>query len=268
MGTFGLSWKYQYTYVTPQNEAEITRALQKTLALKYDVAAQIKAIRSPRNVAGFIRDFSRFQYWRFISHPRVLLKDPIALFSASWLARKFNMDVVVLIRHPAAFASSYKRIKEPNRFSDLLNQRELMEDLLYPFREEIARYAHAHVDLIDQAILLWKITFYMIRKYHHEHPEWFFHRHEDLALDPQRQFRILFNQLGVPFTEKIQKTIVKMNGRSNPVEAPPGQLHCLKRNSREVVKIWKYRLTRQEIVRIREATEELASVFYSPESWN
>ena len=59
-----------------------------------------------------------------------------------------------------------------------------------------------------------------------------------------------------------------MNGRSNPVEAPPGQLHCLKRNSREVVKIWKYRLTRQEIVRIREATEELASVFYSPESWN
>ncbi len=267
MGTFGLHWQYQYTYVTPANEEPIARALRKTLALKYDVLAQIRAIRSPRNIAGFIRDFTRFQYGRFIRHPRVLLKDPIALFSAAWLAEKFKMDVVVMIRHPAAFASSYKRIQEPNRFADLLRQKELMRDLLYPFEDEIARYANRPVDLIDQAILLWKITFHMIQKYRREHSEWFFHRHEDLALNPQHQFKILFSQLGVPFTEKIERTIIKMNGRSNPVEAPAGQLHCLKRNSREVVKIWKYRLTREEIKRIRQATEELASAYYSPESW-
>jgi hypothetical protein len=41
---------------------------------------------------------------------RPLMKDPIAFFSAEWLARTFGMDVVVLVRHPAALAGSLKRL--------------------------------------------------------------------------------------------------------------------------------------------------------------
>ena len=39
---------------------------------------------------------------------RPLLKDPIAIMSCEWLAETFNMDVIVVIRHPAAFVASLK----------------------------------------------------------------------------------------------------------------------------------------------------------------
>ncbi len=40
---------------------------------------------------------------------RPLIKDPIGLFSYKWLVSKFDMDVLVLIKHPAAFVSSLKK---------------------------------------------------------------------------------------------------------------------------------------------------------------
>ncbi len=59
-----------------------------------------------------------------------LVKDPIALFSAEWLAATFDMRVLVMIRHPAAFAASIRRRGWRHRFADFLEQPLLMRDLL------------------------------------------------------------------------------------------------------------------------------------------
>jgi len=272
MGTFGYHWQYQYTYITEENEADIARTLQNTLNLKYDIWAQIKSIRCPRNVAGFIRDFVKFNYWRYISHPRVLLKDPIAIFSAPWLAKTFHMDVIVLIRHPAAFAWSYKRIREPNRFADFCAQKKLMNDLLYPFEKEIFEFQHNKHDLIDEAILMWRIVYSVVDKFRQEHPQWIFKRHEDFSLRPVEEFRDIFSRLGLNFSSRIQKAIQKTTNSSNPTEAPNGVLHSLRRNRRrnrrKNIMTWHKRLTAEEIRRIRNGTEDIAPLFYSDESWS
>ena len=39
-----------------------------------------------------------------------LLKDPIACMSSEYLHREFEMDVVIIIRHPAAFVSSLQKM--------------------------------------------------------------------------------------------------------------------------------------------------------------
>jgi hypothetical protein len=42
------------------------------------------------------------------STARTVIKDPIAIMSAEWMYENFDLDIIVLIRHPAAFVSSLK----------------------------------------------------------------------------------------------------------------------------------------------------------------
>ena len=51
------------------------------------------------------------QYWLPpLRGGRLVIKDPISALSSDWLARNFALEVVVLVRHPAAFAASLKRL--------------------------------------------------------------------------------------------------------------------------------------------------------------
>jgi len=85
---------------------------------------------------------------------RPLIKDPIALFSAGWLYKRYNVQPIVMIRHPAAFCGSLKVANWPHPFSHFLEQPLLMETHLYPFKEEIERFAAEEMDIVDQAVLL------------------------------------------------------------------------------------------------------------------
>jgi len=267
IGTCNIQWEHWYSYVTEENEKIVFDALQATFAFRYNTLKQILAIRKPRNVAGFVRNFSRFHYWRYLHHPRPLMKDPIALFSAEWLAKRFNMDVIVLIRHPAAFAWSYKRINETNRLSCLLKQETLMKNLLYPFEREIRNLSGDEHDLIGQAILMWRINYYVVDNYRKNHPEWIFKKHEDLSLNPIEEFHDIFSRLSLDYTRAVQKKIVAFTNPSNPVEAPGGALHQLRRNSKENISLWKKRLAPSEISRIREGTFDICKLYYSDDIW-
>ena len=78
------------------------------------------------------------------------MKAPLGVFSAGWLASTFDLDVVILIRHPAAVAHSYKRLQWRHPFSDFLRQPKLMEEHLSSFAPQIERYARTEQNLVDQ----------------------------------------------------------------------------------------------------------------------
>src|SRR6185369_11076039 len=109
------------------------------------------------------------EYQFFLKHrrqgSRPLLKDPLALFSAEWLADRFNMDVVIMIRHPAAFVSSIKKLNWTHPFSHFLEQPLLMETVLSPFTAEIKEHASKEYSITDQAILLWRLLHYVTMNY-------------------------------------------------------------------------------------------------------
>ena len=128
-----------------------------------------------------------------------MLKDPIALFSSEWLASRFGMDVAVLIRHPAAFTASVKRLHLRHPFDHFLAQPLLMQDWLEPFAGEIERFAAAEQDIVDQGILLWLILHHAIAGFQERHPEWLFVRLEDLS-NPVPEFRQVFADLDLELT--------------------------------------------------------------------
>ena len=66
-----------------------------------------------------------------------IFKDPIALLSAEWLARRYGLRVLVMLRHPAGFVGSVKRHGWRFDFRNLSEQRGLMEGPLSAFAAQI-----------------------------------------------------------------------------------------------------------------------------------
>ena len=205
-----------------------------------------------------VRDCTSFTSSRVL-HKRPLVKDPIAIFSAEWLASAFNMDVVVLIRHPAAFAGSLKKAKWTHPFRDFSEQPLLMTQHLSNYKEEINRYARNETDVINQAILLWNLIHYMIIKYQKNHNDWIFVRHEDLSEDPKIAFKNIYDKLNIAYSSDIERKLLKFSF-SEDAEG-------LKRDSKSNILSWKDRLTEDEIKRIKNGTSELANTFYPDEYW-
>jgi hypothetical protein len=89
---------YWFTYVTEENASAFRPAIDKTLRFSYSPLAELRAARRPRHLARLVMDGGHFLKYRLL-RCRPLLKDPLALFSAGWLASEYDMDVVLLVRH-------------------------------------------------------------------------------------------------------------------------------------------------------------------------
>ena len=263
----GCPARQYFHYVTEADEPRFLAYLKPIIQLK---ALTLKETADPFCIIRFAGKLGKLagRFMRRGFGGRPLLKDPMALLSAEWLARRYQSDTIVLIRHPAAFASSLKRLNWHFPFGDFLSQQQLMEDFLEPFRKDIERFARTPPDIVTQAILLWRILHGMILRYRLKHPEWTFVRHEDLSARPHEEFAKLFRALGLGFSARAYRTIAEYTDGDNPVEAAEGAVHQLKRDSLGNIWNWTQRLNRDEVLRIRRGTEEVARHFYSAADWS
>jgi hypothetical protein len=264
-GVFRASVKHWYTYINPENESEYVSAFHDLMNLNYHLWDEIHSIRSGKDVLRMIRDFGVF-YHGSMHGARVLLKDPFAVFSLPWFADRLRCQIVVTVRHPAAFASSLKRLNWSFDFSDLLQQPLLMRDYLGPYRREMESVVGG--DIIGQASLLWAIIYQVVRLTRQTNPSIRIVAHESLSLDPLTGFRKLYDELGLDFTSSIGRVVVGSSSSRNPAEIPQKKVHSVQVDSRANLENWKRRLSSAEIARIRERTEDLAGFYYPEVSWN
>jgi hypothetical protein len=264
-GICNAPFEYHFPYVTEKNEVKYIDSIKQTLDYKYHFWQELKSIKSKWQLRRCFRDFIAFKTAK-IKKKRPLFKDPIAFFSAEWLEKRFDFQVVVLIRHPAAFASSIKRLGWSHPFGDFLKQPALVNGPLKTYKSQIADFARHPHDIIDQSILLWNLFYSRVRQYQKAHQDWIFLRHEDISLNPISTFKCLFEKLNLEFTGEIEAFIQDHSDGSNPRESPQGET-ILKMNSKLNVYNWKKRLTSGEIKRIRKGTEAVASFFYPESVW-
>jgi hypothetical protein len=255
-----------FEYVTADDERGWGPALERTLAFGYSWAPGLRAMRSLRDGARTVRDGWRFARSRR-HRARALLKDPLAFFAAPWIADRFDAQVILLVRHPAAFASSLKRLNLTFRFSNWTIQPKLMTEVLGPWADEIWIASKTPPDVIDQAALMWKVIYGVARECQQNFPDWIVRRHEDLSREPLPGFRALFGELGIPLTPKIEDSILASSSPTNPAEAPEGEFLALNRDSRANIWTWKSKLDSREIERLRSVVEESSRHFYSDADW-
>jgi hypothetical protein len=265
-GVMRVPVKHWYTYICPDNEAEYFPAFQETVQFNYHPWEELRALRSLRDVLRMGRDGSTFFRGR-IFHQRALLKDPFAVFSAPWFTQRLGCQVVITVRHPAAFVSSLVRLEWPFEASDLLNQPLLMRDWLAPFRARMEEVLAAPGDIIERSSLLWTMIYYVVNCFRSEFPRFLVIRHEDLSLAPAREFRNLFSFLGIDFTPGIQRAILDSSSAQNPKEVSQKDIYSIYVDSRANLYNWKNRLDSREIERIRELTQEVAHLYYDDSDW-
>lgn len=273
-GICSAKFDHWFTYISQENESYFVDIIDKIIHFLYNFQEEIKAIKSLKDTLRLLRDYSNFYQYR-ISNARPLFKDPIAVFSTEWLAEKFEMDVVVLIRHPAAFVSSYIKKNWYFDFEHLLKQPLLMEKHLYLFEKEIREFTIKEYDPVDQASLLWKLIYHVVAKYRDHHKNWMFIKHEDISLNPIAGFEAIFNHLNLNFSAKIKQTIEEYSSPQNPSETLKNENAFLwltkgnlKRDSKANIFNWQHRLSEEEIYRIRAKTEQVANKFYLDRDWN
>ncbi len=226
-GTFPIRFPHYFHYLCAENGAACAGPIADMLAFRYRPGAELASLRSARDAGRMGRD-----WWRFARSRRrgatPLVKDPIALLSPrnGWPAT-FDMRVLVMIRHPAAFAASIRRRGWRHRFADFLEQPLLMRDLLDPYEDEIVAASERPPAILDEAILLWNILYGTVAGLQERHPEWAFARHEDVAREPVARFRDLYAQLGLGWSDAVEQLVLthpprrtrpRPSGRRDPAQ--------------------------------------------------
>jgi len=263
-GVFRAKVKHWYQYICDENSNDYLPAFNDLLEFDYHLWDEIRSIRSRRDFLRMGRDFLIF-YNGLMRGQRVLMKDPFAVFSVEWFAKRLNSKIVIAVRHPAAFVSSLKRLNWPFNFQDLLDQPLLMRDFLEPYRP--AMEAARSDDVIGQSALLWNLIYRSVHTTLQRNPDFIAVRHEDLSLDPVNGYRKLYQSLGLDFTHRVEKTILNSSSSDNPAELSRKKVHSVKLDSKANIDNWKKRLTEDEIKRIRLMTEEVAHIFYPDVEW-
>ncbi|HSB03235.1 MAG TPA: sulfotransferase domain-containing protein [Anaerolineales bacterium] len=263
-GVFHTKVECWYQYICEENERQFLPAFQELLEFDYNLWDEIRSLRSRRDFLRMGRDFYIF-YNGLMRGQRVLLKDPFAVFSTPWFAKRLNCKVVITVRHPAAFASSLQRLNWPFDFQDLLKQPLLMRDHLEPDRQEMQSMQAD--DVIGQAALLWKLIYRSVHATRERNPDFIVVRHEDLSRDPIPGYRDLYQALGLEFTPRVKKIILNSSSSENPKELAREKVHGFRLDSRANIGNWKKRLTAEDIDRVREITKEIAPLYYSGAEW-
>ena len=263
-GVFRVKVNQWYQYICEDNGKEYLPAFQDLLEFDYHLWDEIRSLRSRKDFLRMGRDFLIF-YNGLMRGQRALLKDPFAVFSTPWFAKQLKCKVVITVRHPAAFASSLKRLNWLFDFQDLLDQPLLMRDHLELYRKQMQSIKSD--DIIGQAALLWRMIYHSVHATRELNPDFIIVRHEDLSRAPLSGYRDLYKLLDLEFTPRVEETILHSSSSENPAELSRKKVHSYKLDSRANIDIWKKRLSVEEISRIRKITEETSALYYSDVEW-
>lgn len=254
-----------YTYICRENEGDYLPPFRELVVYRYHALAAVSSLRSVRDVLRMVRDAGIFLGGRLLRR-RPLLKDPFAAFSLEWFAERLNCQLVVTVRHPAAFASSLKRLNWSFDFKDLLRQPLLMRDYLEPYRELMQSCSPD--DIIGQASLLWAMIYHSLHEMRKRLPSLEVICHEELSRDPVAGFKRLYRNLGLAYSAGVERKILDASSSGNPGEPSLKEVHSVRVDSRANLDIWKRRLSSDEIARVRKLTGAAAADYYAETDWN
>ena len=259
--------KQWYTHICEENEQDYFDFVNRVLANKYGLIDSFAKARSFRQFAQVCWHKGRSTRRQFTSpNNRLILVEPNGLLSAEWFHRRCGFTIVVLIRHPASFVGSLKRLGWRFDFRNLAEQDVLMRKYFSDYRHEIENPPASH-DIIGQGILLWKLMYTVVLNYQKQFGDWVYVRHEDLARDPISGYRALYERLGLKFAREHEEAIHHFSTDTNPGEVSVSQIGEIRRNSKATITTWKRRLSADEILRVKEGVWPVAQYWYGDGDW-
>jgi Sulfotransferase family len=203
-GVLNADVRHRYQYICDDNEAEWLPAFRDTVALRYQVRAELRRNRGMYDLARLGKYATEFAIGRLRAR-RALVDDPYALFSTRWLVERLGCRAVVLVRDPLAVVGSWKRLGWRARPEELLEQPLLVRDLLGPYASELRSAASAPETV--RLATMWKVAYDVVRQRFADLPGVQVVRYEDLAADPDATFHALYRRCGLTWSDRAAQAV-------------------------------------------------------------
>jgi LPS sulfotransferase NodH len=137
-------------------------------------------------------------------------------------------------------------------------------EYLDPYRAEIKSRPEK---IAEQAAIIWKCIYGVLFAYLDTNANRLVRKHEVLSSNLVAELRKLCKALGLEWTETVEGDVVKYTRSGNPVTAPEGTVHQIRRDSAAIVSLWKEILTKEEIAGVYTIACPLCDGLYTDEDW-
>jgi hypothetical protein len=170
---------------------------------------------------------------------RIVAKSIHAQLATEWLATQFDLDVLILLRHPANVLASWLEMNlKDARNSTLETRPEIRARYLEPWGVPLPG-----PDPVER--MSWRIGLLTaaIEDASSRHPDWHLRTHESLCTDPTAEFRRLYADLGLAWGEGAQAFLDEHNA--------PGSGFTVRRVAAELSDSWRQRLDDRQLATLR-----------------
>ncbi|MFG1703839.1 sulfotransferase [Nonomuraea sp. M3C6] len=192
---------HRFQYICDDNAPDWLPAFRDTVALRYRWLSELRANRSPYDLARLLRYGAAFTLGRLAGR-RALLDDPFAVLSAGWFAARLGCRVIALVRDPVSFVASWQRLGWTVYFHELLEQPLLIRD--HPELLELRALVGSQ-DRVAKAAALWRATRTILART----PGILLTSYESLAADPLPGFQRLYAYADLPWTPTAERRIAR-----------------------------------------------------------
>ena len=195
---------------------------------------------------------------------RIMIKDPLASLLTGYLTKRFDLQTLVIFRHPCGFVSSVQRLGWPTAefLRELLARRDLVNDYLHPYVNMMRQ--NSDVDGVPAAAVLHGVlNFVLWRTAEEMGLRWCLF--ESLCESPVEEFENLFRYFDLPYTEAtLERHQQLCFAQSRPVHSY--QPHAVQRNSHAMAWSWQWSLSQDDVSRIRAIWRDFNIPLYTRDS--
>lgn len=156
-------------------------------------------------LSGRIRNSWIDQFNKSVIPGKRIIKDIRAHLMLKWIKEVFpEISMILLLRHPCAVACSKLRSGWDTHLEEFLDQEELMDDYLNPFKGIIEYHYKRKNNDFNKHILMWCIENYIpLKQFKKDEIQIIFY--ENLCINPEEEARRIFDYLGENYS--IQKVM-------------------------------------------------------------
>ena len=197
-------------------------------------------------------------------HTTALIKEPVGKLMAEHLHLTFGVKPVILIRHPASWAASLKRVGWWPGVREFAEQPHLVEDYLADEQELLHR---DWKNPMLKSAAHWRLSFKVLLAQAEKYPSWQVVTHEKLSECPLDTFERLYRTLDLPWSASVEKKIRSYTRGNDSAEVRGGRVQDFQRNSAALFEMRRDSLSKDERRAIFEIVKDVALQIYSRESF-
>ena len=191
-------------------------------------------------------------------HVNICLKDPFMTLATPFLLHQYHLNIICMVRHPAAI--HYSSLKQGWRFdvNNLLKQPDLLA--LYGHDIPSVHWDLARKHPAASIALLWKIMI-RINSGLTENKQLLMISHEALCIEPIDIGRRICMHAGISFSHNLNNFLLN-HCYGERAESKVGYVHDFRRNSKSLVTLWRSHINLKDELMMREMIGDKVEEFY------